>query len=257
MQADVIKVGDAASLLLDVAVSVGVAVGSVAVDEGAGLGGDAGGGIGHGGGDAGEGDLLGGSGLGLGDLVDVGRVRVVKGAEVSGDGPRAVDGGVLGREIGLVKVPSVGNVSTVNGWKVERSHVQRHITSALTLNDQRRVGADQQGASAHTPDGSGAALLVNGDITAHDNRVSSVPRLALDPVDAVEERGGGAVTGVLVVDTFNVVVAVLGEEVHEQGLGGLGLVDQGLGSDIESTDREGVDVVLFKQRGDDCGVERE
>ena len=125
-------------------------------------------------------------------------------------------------------------------------------SSSLTLNDQGSVGANQHGASTHSTDRSGGTLLVDSNITAHDDGVSSVPRLALDPVDTVEESSGGTVTSVLVVDTLDIVVAGRGEEVHEEGLGGLGFVNQGLGSDIQTTNRVGVDVVLFEKGGDDC-----
>ena len=40
----------------------------------------------------------------------------------------------------------------------------------------------------------------------------------LDPVDGVEQGGGGAVAGGLGVDALNVGVAVLGKEIHEMGL---------------------------------------
>lgn len=138
---------------------------------------------------------------------------------------------VFSRQVRLVKVPSVGNVSAVNGCK-EVSYAETCLPYTLTLNDQRSIWTDQHGASTHTTDGSSGTLFVNGNVTAHDDGVSSIPTLALDPVDTVEQRSGGTVTGVLVVDTLNVVVARGGEEVHEQGLCGFRLVDQGLGTDV-------------------------
>jgi hypothetical protein len=118
----------------------------------------------------------------------------------------------------------------------------------LTLEDQWGVGANQHGTSTHTTDWSRTSLLVDGNITAHDNRISAIPRLALDPVDTVEKSSGGTVTSVLVVDTLDVVITSRGKEVHEESLGSLGLVNQGFSSNIETTNRVGVDVVLLEER---------
>jgi hypothetical protein len=47
---------------------------------------------------------------------------------------------------------------------------------------------------------------------------------------------------------------MLGEEVHKESLGRLGLVNDGLGTDVKTTDRLGVNVVLLKEVRDDCTV---
>lgn len=126
----------------------------------------------------------------------------------------------------------------------------------LTLEDNRSIGANEHGAGTHTTDRTSRALLVDGNVATHDNSVAAVPRLGLHPVDAVEEGGGRAVAGVLRVDTLNVKVAVLGKEVHKEGLGRLGLVNDSLSADVEATDRLGVDVVLLEELRDDSQGDR-
>lgn len=178
--------------------------------------------------------LLGGlSRVSLGVLFLVSAVRVVESAQVAFDRPRSVDDRVFGGKVGLVEVPRVGHVGTVDGF-----------------HDERSVGTDQGGESTGTTDGSGTTFCVDGDITGEDDGVSSVPGFRLDPVDGVEEGGGGAVACVLGIDTLDISVSGFGEEVHQNSLDGLGLVDDGLGSDVETTDRLGVDVVLLQKAVD-------
>lgn len=119
-----------------------------------------------------------------------------------------------------------------------------------TLKDDGRIRSDQDGAGTGTTGRARGPLGVDSDVTAEDDGVPAVPGRALDPVDGVEERGGPAVAGVLRVDALDVGVAVRLEEVHEDRLDRLGLVDDGLGADIEATDREGVDAVLLEQARD-------
>jgi hypothetical protein len=87
--------------------------------------------------------LLGRTGLGGLGLLNVGRVGVVEGAEVSGNGPGAVNSGlvmsvggaeqqivnavthVFSREVGLVEVPGVGNIGTVNGYTSATERCER------------------------------------------------------------------------------------------------------------------------------------
>ena len=112
VQTDVVKSVNSLLGDLDLGVTVG-AVGSV--DKGLSLGRNRSSSVGDSSGDRGQRDLLGGSGLALGDLVGVRRVCVVKRTEVGSDGPRAIDGRVLGGQVGLVEVPGVGNVGAVDG----------------------------------------------------------------------------------------------------------------------------------------------
>jgi hypothetical protein len=116
----------------------------------------------------------------------------------------------------------------------------------LTLNDQRSVGTNEHGASTHTTDRTSGTLLVDGNVTSKHDSVPAVPRFTLHPVDGVEEGSGRTVASVLGVDTLNIVVTRGVEEVHEDGLCSLGFVNQGLGSDVETTNGGGVNVVLGK-----------
>lgn len=126
----------------------------------------------------------------------------------------------------------------------------RNTLAQLTLDNQGGVGANKHGASTHTTDRTSRTLLVDSNVTGEHDGVSAVPGFTLHPVDGVEESGGGAVASVLGVDTLDIVVTGSVEEVHEDGLGGLGFVNQGLGSDVKTADGGGVDVVLGEQLGD-------
>ena len=134
--------------------------------------------------------------------------------------------------------------------------IVRRTSLRLTLEDQRSVGSDQTGESTGSTDGPSGSLGVDGDISSKDDGVPSVPALALDPVDGVEERSGTSVTGVLAVDPLDVHVARSGKEVHEDGLYGLGLVDDRLGPYVQSSDRGRVDRVLFQEGADGGEGER-
>lgn len=127
----------------------------------------------------------------------------------------------------------------------------------LTFKRKRRVRADEHRARASAARRASAALSVDRDVSAHDERVAAVPRGGLDPVHGVEERGGGAVARVLGVDALDVGVAGGGEEIHEERLARFREVDGGLGPDVDAADGLGVDVVLFEQVRDGCeGAER-
>ena len=121
----------------------------------------------------------------------------------------------------------------------------------LTLQHKRGIRANEHGTRAHTAHRPRRALFVDSNVTAHHNGVPAIPALALNPVDTVEEGSGGTVARVLVVDTLDVVVARSGEEFHEDRFGGFGFVDQGFGTDVETADGEGVDVVFFEEGRDD------
>lgn len=180
-------------------------------------------------------DTVGGTVAELGSTLTVGVVGLVEASKVGLDGLRTVDLGVLRGEVGLVEVPEVAHVGTVSG-----------------LEDEGCVRADKHGNGTCTTDGTGRALGVDCNVTSHDNGVTAVPRAALHPVDGVEESGGTAVAGVLAVNALDVVVSGGSKEVHEDSLDGLGLVNDGLGTDIETTNAAGVNVVLLEEARDDC-----
>ena len=125
-----------------------------------------------------------------------------------------------------------------------------------TFENDRGVRSDQHGAGSSATRGSCGALCVDSDVTGEDDGVPSVPGRRLDPIDSVENGGGGAIAGVFAIDALNIVVARLGEKVHEGCLDRFGLVDDGLGADFQTTDRFGVDVVFFEQSGYACVEER-
>ena len=77
----------------------------------------------------------------------------------------------------------------------------------LTFNDQRRIRPNQHCTSSHSTDWARAAFFVNGNITTHDNCVPPIPAFRLDPIDGIEQRGGGSVTCILVVYPFDVMIS--------------------------------------------------
>ena len=61
----------------------------------------------------------------------------------------------------------------------------------------------------------------------------------------VEEGIGSAVAGVDRVNTLE--VRVVAKQLHQDTLDGLGLVEDGLSTDLEAADRVGVDVVVLQE----------
>ena len=123
----------------------------------------------------------------------------------------------------------------------------RGAEQVLTFDSKRRIGTNEHGDGARTTSGTAAALGVDGNVTANDDRVAAVPRGGLNPVDRVEERSGGTIASVLGVDALNVSVAGLGEVVHEMGLSRLRLVNDSLRADVNAANGLGVNVVLFDE----------
>jgi len=77
--------------------------------------------------------------------------------------------------------------------------------------------------------------------------MTTIPRARFNPVDGIEEGSCSAIAGVLRVDTFDVEVTRLGEQVHERGLHALGLVDDGFSANVNTADRFWVNIVLFEE----------
>jgi hypothetical protein len=162
----------------------------------------------------------------------IGLVAGVDSLGVAADGEVAVNNGVLARQIRLVEIVRVSDVRA----------------ALASLDGEGRIGADEHSDAAGASSRARIALLVQRNVARHDNRVTAVPRRGLDPVDAVEERVRAAVAGVDRVHALDVVVARLVEQLHQHRLDRLGLVEHGLGADLEAANRLGVDVVLFEQR---------
>lgn len=175
----------------------------------------------------------------LGGTLAVSIVGLVQAAKVGLDGLGTVDLWVFRGEVGLVKVPEVAHVGAVSGLK-----------------DERSVRPDKHGNGAGTTDGAGGTLGVDGNVAGDHDSLTAVPGAALNPVDGVEESRGTTVAGVLAVDTLDVVVARGGKEVHEDRLDRLGLINDCLRTDIETTDAARIDVVLFQKAGYDGKSER-
>lgn len=170
----------------------------------------------------------------------VGLVAGIDSLNVALDGEVAIDDGVLARQVGLVEVVYVPDIgATLAG-----------------LHNNGSVGADEHGNAASTAGRTGVALGVQRDVASDNDCVTAIPSRGLDPVDGVEQRVGATVARVHCVNTLNVVVAALLEQLHENGLDRLGLVEERLGADFQATDGLGVDVVLLEQRGDGGQGER-
>lgn len=187
------------------------------------------------------------AGLGLGSTVGailngleglltgtVGLVAGIHGLGVAAEREVAVNDGVLAGEVGLVEIVGVGDVGGTQ----------------TRLEDNRGIRTDQHGDTASTTGGAGSTSGVQSNVTANDDGITAVPGGGLEPVDAVEDGIGTTVAGVDGVDTLNVGVAVGGEQLHQDGLDGLGLVQEGLGADLETANGLGVDIVLLHHVGE-------
>lgn len=149
-----------------------------------------------------------------------------------------VNVGVLAGQVGLVEVVGV-----------------LHIASTETrLNNNRGVRANKKGDGASTACGTSIALGIKGNISSNNNAVPAVPGRGLDPVNSVEKSVGTAVASVDGINTLD--VCVVAEKLHQHRLDRLGLVEDGLGTDLETTNRVGVDVVVLEEVGDDGQGER-
>lgn len=151
-----------------------------------------------------------------------------------------IDDGVFACEVWLVEVVRVPDVGTAK----------------TSIHDNWGVGADEHGYAASTTSGTGVALLVESDVASNNNSVTAIPCRGFDPVDRVEERVCSTVAGVHGVDTLDVVVARLLEELHEDRLDRLGLVEQSFGANFETADVLGVDIVLLEERSNGGQGER-
>ena len=162
----------------------------------------------------------------------VGLVASINSLSIAGEREVSVDNWVLGGQVWLVEIVCVLHIGTTESW----------------LNHNWGVWTDEHGDGTSSAGWAGATLGVKGDISGDDNGITSVPCGGLDPGDGVEEGVGSTVAGVQCVNTLN--VSVLAEKLHEDRLDGLGLVENGLSSDLEASDGVCVDVVF----GDEVGA---
>lgn len=131
--------------------------------------------------------------------------------------------------------------------------LRRRRSAGLTLEDDGGVGSDEHGNGTSTTNGTSSTLSIDGNITSNDKSVTAIPRGRLDPVDGVEQSRGSTVAGVFGVDALD--VGVVAKEVHQDSLDRLGLVDQGLGADVDAADGGGRNLVLVEEGLGDCRVE--
>ena len=157
----------------------------------------------------------------------------IEGLGVAAVGVVAVNDGVFGGQIRLIEVIGV-----------------LHVGATQTgLNDDGGVRADQHSDGTGTTSGARIALGIQGNISSDDKAVPSVPARGLDPIDSVEDGIGTTIAGIDSVDTLD--VGVVAEQLHDHRLDGLGLVQKGLGTDLETANGVGVDLVLLEQVGSD------
>jgi len=163
----------------------------------------------------------------------VGLVAGINGLSVAAKREVTVNDGVFAGKVGLVEVVGVGNVrGTQTG-----------------LENNRGIRTDQHGNAASTTSGASRTSGVQSNVTADNDSVTTVPGRGLEPVNAVEDSVGTTVAGVDGIDTLDVGVAVGGEQLHQDRLDGLGLVQQSLSSDFQTTNGLGVNVVLLHHVG--------
>lgn len=120
----------------------------------------------------------------------------------------------------------------------------------LTFKYQGGARSDEYGAGTGTTSRASTSFSVDCDITCENNRIATIPRRTLNPIYSVENSSCGAITSVDVIDTFNIAVSGLFEELHKNGLDRFGLVNDGFGTNLDATNRLRVDVVFFEQRRD-------
>ena len=151
---------------------------------------------------------------------------------VAGQREVAVENRVLAGEVGLVKVVGVLHVGTPQ----------------TGLGHNRGVRANKHGDATGTTSGPGIALSIEGNVSSNDDSISTIPGRRLNPVHGVKESVGTTVAGVDGIDTLN--ASVVPEQLHQDGLDGLGLVENRLGTDLEAANGVRVDVVVLEKPGD-------
>ncbi len=117
----------------------------------------------------------------------------------------------------------------------------------LRSNTMGAFGPMSRAQAPAPPTGRAEPSALHGDVSREHDRIPTVPRAGLDPVNRVEYSGSRTIARVFRVHALNVGVAGLDEKVHEDGLDGLGLVDDGLRSDLNTTDGTRVNVIFFQE----------
>lgn len=168
----------------------------------------------------------------------VGSVAGIYSLCVTLHGELAIDDGVFASKIWLVEVVGVSHVGTSQTW----------------LHGEWCIRADQHSYATSSASGSRSSLGIERNVSSHDDGVSSIPGRRLEPVDGVEEGVGTTVASIHGIHTLN--RGVFTKQLHEDRLDGLGLVEDGLGTDFETSNGVGVDLVLAQQVRDGGKCER-
>lgn len=165
-------------------------------------------------------------------------VTSINGLGVALDGEVTIDDRVLAGQVWLVKVICV-----------------LHVTSTKSLlHHNWRIRANQHGDHTGATGWARGTLGVQGDIASNNQSISSIPSRRLDPVDGIKDGVGATVASI---DSINALdVGVVTEELHKNRLDGLGLVENGLGTDFQATNGVGVNVVLAQEAGGNGKGER-
>ncbi len=158
-------------------------------------------------------------------------VARVDGLGITLDGKLPVNHGIFARQVRLVKIVSVLDVGG----------------SQTRLEDQRSIGSDEHRHAASTTGRPGVALFVERDVARDDNGIPAVPSRGLHPVNGIEDCVRSAVASIDGVDAFDVGVATLFEQLHQNGLDRLGLVENGLRSHFQPSNGTRIDLVLAEQ----------
>ena len=91
-----------------------------------------------------------------------------------------------------------------------------HVSTPLAwLEGKRCIRTYEHSNTARTTGRTGVALLVKSDISGANDSVTTIPGRGLHPIDCIKERVGTPITSVDSVHSFNVGVADVLEQLHE------------------------------------------
>ncbi|KAG6549313.1 hypothetical protein Mapa_009299 [Marchantia paleacea] len=162
-------------------------------------------------------------------------VAEVEGLQVASRGELPIHDRVFAGQHGFVKIISV-----------------RHLTrSVAAFHHEWGIRPNQHCDGSGAPGGSGRALGVNRNIGGDDEPQSPIPAGALDPIDAVEQSCGSTVARIRGIHALDITISALLEKLHQIGLDGLTLIDDGFTADLEAPNGIRRHSILLHQRLDD------
>lgn len=92
------------------------------------------------------------------------------------------------------------------------------------VEDDGCIGSNEESNSTSSTGWSCWSLVIDSDISADSNTVSSVPGGTFDPRDSIEESISSTVTGIDAGYTLNILVSAFLEELHKESFGGFRLI---------------------------------